>query len=603
MSVSDPSLGSAERLFAAGQPAQAEQVCQLLLRKNPRSTPAMYLLAVIQCQGGRLAEGEAWTRKALNLKPRDPDLLRLRGEALHALGRYAEASEVLRGLTEIVPGEGETWRRLALALHAGGHGEEAISAVMQAIRLDAEDFRAWLEVGDFFLDQGRPDKALIAYGRVLEIQPRLVVAQVNRGIALKEIGRFDEALAAFEAALRLDPNEVNALNNRGMALQQLDRLEEALSAYDAALRVDPNHATVHYNRGAVLLELGRPKDAVAACDAAVRLCPDHAEARYCRSRALLLMGEFQEGWAEYEWRRGIPALRKIWSGVTRPFWRGESLDGRNLLLNAEQGFGDVLQFSRYVPLIAAMGGRVSFRVYPPLVRLIRRSMGEAVDVVRSDAPKPAADFELMLMSAPVVLANRIEGIPARIPYLSAFPDEVEAWRNTLAGLSGLRVGLVWSGGRDTSLSDMARTYRARNLPTRMLSMLGGIPGITWVSLQKGVPAEELAWISPELGLFDATEALGDFADTAALIENLDLVVSVDTAAAHLAAALGKPVWILSRFNGCWRWLLDRTDSPWYPTVRLYRQKAPHAWDEVLARVASDLRDLRDSTCPGDRRAR
>ena len=413
----------------------------------------------------------------------------------------------------------------------------------------------------------------------------------NFGCALRDLGRPEAAAEVLHLCARLYPDHAMCLSNLGSALADLGRREEALALCRKAALALPDSAIAWFNLGCVLQSLERDREAAACFERAIVLAPGYVEAHYNLAEARLRMGEFRAGWREFEWRGRIPKFRRVWSSVSRPFWQGEPLEGRRLLLNAEQGMGDMIQFARYASRIAAMEGEVILRVYPPLVRLMRGSLEKAVTVTSTADPKPDADFELMLMSAPLALEDRIDGIPGKVPYLSAPADEVETWGKRLVDLPGLRVGLVWAGGRRPYDPVAMRTDRKRSLLSRHLKALVGIPGVSWVSLQKGIPAEDLAQVPPDLGLHDFMAEIDDFAGTAALIEALDLVIAVDTAVAHLAGALGKPVWLLSRFNGCWRWLLDRPDSPWYPTLILYRQNSLGDWEEVLGRVARDLERL------------
>jgi hypothetical protein len=333
---------------------------------------------------------------------------------------------------------------------------------------------------------------------------------------------------------------------------------------------------------------------VESYDRALAVRPGFVVAHQNRAYARLLAGDFGRGWADHEWRWRNDA--DPLAAERRPFaealWLGEhSLAGRSILLYAEQGFGDTLQFCRYVRWVADLGASVVLEVPEPLVRLLSGLAGVA-QVVTREASRPTCDYRCPLMSLPLAFQTTLGTIPVRVPYLAADPGNARDWRERLGERRGPRVGLVWSGGFRPHQPSLWSVNARRNVPLAKLAALRH-PGLTFYSLQKGRPAEsELAeliasgWTGPSI--IDWTQALGDFADTAALIENLDLIVSVDTATVHLAGALGKPVWLLNRFDSCWRWLLERTDSPWYPTLRIYRQSAPGDWDGVLERVRADL---------------
>lgn len=456
------------------------------------------------------------------------------------------------------------------------------------------------------------------YGELTRRLPRSWIAFNNLGVALKELKRLDEAALAYERAIALDGG-AQAHSNLGVVLAELDRIGPARAAHARALELAPDSAAVLTNLGAfhflvrdlelaeaalrdalarepdavdaqvklgaVLFESGRPAEAAQILRHAIALAPRHAEAHSYLSMALLAQGDLENGFAEYEWRRahlGFPAM-----DPTIPEWRGGMLEGRTILLYGEQGLGDVLQFARYASVAAAVGGRVLLQVPGPLVRLLASVPGVA-QVIAAGQPLPRFDCHLPLMSLPLVVGTRLDTIPLNIPYLRPDPVDVAAWAERLEGVEGLKVGLVWSGNprphdRDANLVD-----RRRSLPLTAFAPLAGIPGLTFISLQKGEPATEASSPPTGMTLLDRTDAITDFAHTAALVAQLDLVISVDTSVAHLAGALGKPVWVLSRFDACWRWLGNRPDSPWYPTARIFGQPRPGDWPSVMAAVAEAL---------------
>ncbi len=459
------------------------------------------------------------------------------------------------------------------------------------------------------------------YAELTRRLPASWVAFHNLGVALKELGRLDEAVAAYERAVALG-GTAQTHSNLGVALAELERIEPARAAHaraaamqpdsaavqanlgafhfltrdleraEAALRhairLEPDAVDAHVKLGAVLFESGRPAEAATCLRHAVALAPRHAEAHSFLSMALLAQGDLPSGFAEYEWRRAHLGFPRMNPAI--PEWRGGMLTGRTILLYGEQGLGDVLQFARYVSVAAAVGGRVVLQAHRPLVRLLRSVPGVA-EVVEEGQPLPHFDCHLPLMSVPLVVGTRLDTIPANIPYLRPDPAEVADWAERLRGVEGLRVGLVWSGNprphdRDANLVD-----RRRSLPLAALAPLASRTGVTFVSLQKGAAAAEARTPPAGMVLVDQTDAIGDFAHTAALVANLDLVISVDTSVAHLAGAMGKPVWVLSRFDACWRWLGNRTDSPWYPSARVFGQPRPGDWSSVTAQVAEALKTV------------
>jgi hypothetical protein len=382
-------------------------------------------------------------------------------------------------------------------------------------------------------------------------------------------------------------------------LEHLNRLEAALDSYARAIAIDGALAQAYVNRGNVLRQLQRPDEALASCNRALALRPADAEAHLNKALALLAMGDLAAGWREYEWRWRCPdnALFKVKRNFAQPLWLGEEpLAGKAILIHSEQGLGDTLQFCRYVSKVAALGARVFFEVQAPLKRLLAHLEGVTRLLARGD-PLPAFDCHCPLLSLPLAFHTSLSSIPAKVPYLrsrsdSSRPDRRMCWQEKLGAKSKPRVGLVWSGGFRPDQPETWSVNNRRNIPLRLFAPLKH-PGIEFHSLQKGQPAEseltDLAaekWDGP--ALIDHTTVLQDFADTAALIEELDLVISVDTSTAHLAGAMGKPVWILDRFDSCWRWMLGRSDSPWYPTARLYRQDRQGDWSTVIDRVRADL---------------
>ena len=419
-------------------------------------------------------------------------------------------------------------------------------------------------------------------GAAIGRAPALAEPRVGEIEALRRLGCLDDALTAGRDAVRACPAEAGVHTSLGCILFDLQRRDEARAQWATALSLAANHADAHANIGVALLESGDLDGALSALDRAVALAPDNADHHFARAVTLLKKGDPANGFAEYEWRRHWPAFLTLQGKAD---WRGEPLNGRSLLITAEQGLGDALQFCRFVPAAAAMGGAVTLAVAAPLRRLFEH-LGATVRVISLDAISGDFDLWAPLLSLPHLLGTRWETLPTR-PYLSADPAAARVWGERLAGLAGLKVGLVWSGSPRPDNASANRLDRRRSIDIRLLAGLA-CPGVSFVSLQKERPPVP---VPPELALFDLMDEMTDFADTAALIANLDLVIAVDTSTPHLAAAMGKPVWLLSRFDGCWRWLEGRDDSPWYPTLRLYRQTTWGDWSEPLARMAADLREI------------
>jgi Flp pilus assembly protein TadD len=430
---------------------------------------------------------------------------------------------------------------------------------------------------------GRLAEAEAAFRALADRMPDDAEALSNLGAVLNAQQRHAEAEAACRAALSLQPAFWAAWGNLGTALHAQQRRGEAVAAYAEALRRNPGHVNACTNLGVALVEQGRLQAALAVHDAAVELAPEDAEVRCNRALALLAAGDFAHGFAEYEWRWQTPSM--LPHGLTGPCWQGDDPAGRTILVHAEGGLGDTLQFVRYAPLLAARGARVVLRVQPPLVRLLRRMTGP-VAVLSSDDAVPEYDLHCPMLSLPHRFATTLASVPSQVPYLAVDAAKAQTWQTRLDS-NGLRVGLVWAGASRPGMAAAHAMNARRSMPAAALAPLAGIAGVRFVSLQQHQAP-------PWPGMANPMPDCTDFDDTAAVVAGLDLVISVDTSVAHLAGGLGRPVWLLSRYDQCWRWLHGRRDSPWYPGMRLYRQPEPGDWGTVLRAVADDLRALAEA---------
>ena len=410
---------------------------------------------------------------------------------------------------------------------------------------------------------------------------------IDEGIVLGRQGRLDDAAAMFRHALAADPQHPRAYANLAVALERLGRLDESLAAARRAIELAPGDANPHHTLGKTLVKLNRLSEAIASLRRAVQLAPNDAEAHGSLAKALLLSGDFKHGWVEYEWRWKAPSFVEPRRVFAQPQWTGVArLAGKTILLHHEQGFGDTIQFIRYVPMLAQRGADVIVQAPRELVELIRH-MPAAPDVIPIGGSLPQFDFHIPLMSLPLAMNTTLKTIPAQVPYLAAAPKVAQVWAERVKNDGpGVRVGLAWAG-RATHQDDLQRS-----MPLHKLAPLSSAPNVTFYSLQKWDPNHEVQNPPPGMRLIDAAPRLFDFSDSAALIANLDLVIAVDTAVAHLAGAMGKPVWLLLPFSPDFRWLLERSDSPWYPTMRLFRQPRPGDWDPVIAAVAQELATFR-----------
>lgn len=452
----------------------------------------------------------------------------------------------------------------------------AEDATRQAIQTAAEHARAGL----FLASQGRVAEAVVHLSRWAALQPQSFEAHYNFGRALRDLRQHEHAAAEFRAAVRLNPAFAPAWNNLGNTLRDLAALDEAMECYDKALELRPNHAPTYHNLALLFQDRLQTTDAMRAFDKAIELKSDYAEALAGRAMLQLLLGDYENGWRGYEARWAVPQALPP-RGFSQPFWDGSDLKGKTVLLHAEQGFGDTIQFCRYAPLVAQRGAEPIVECQPELRTLLGALPGVRQVMARGE-PLPPFDLHCPLLGLPLRFGTTVVTIPASVPYLSADGGRIAQWREKLAVERAFRIGIVWSGAAGYG------NDRRRSLHLSMLASLARIESVQWYSLQKGDAARQAEHAPHGMRLIDLTADLHDFADTAALITHLDLVICVDTAVAHLAGAMGKAVWTLLPLSPDWRWMLGREESPWYPTMRLYRQPAWGDWASVIEQVAGDL---------------
>jgi len=582
-------------LCRSGQPAQARVICRDILNLQPGHPGACYLVGVMAGQSRDWEGAAEWIGKAIEADPGNADAHCDRGVAFKALGQWDAAILCYDRAIAIRAEHPEAYCNRGNVFYELKRLDAALADYQRAIDIRPDYATALYNRGVVYADLRQWDAALSSYDRAIASKADYAAAHCNRGAVLERLGQFDAAVASYDAAIAIRADYAQAHSNRGNVLRQLGRLEEAHAGCNRALAIQPDNAEAHCNRGATLAEANRLDEAIADYDRAIAKNPGYATAHYNRACARLALGDFERGWVDFEWRRRKQDEEspRATRSFLQPLWLGEeSIAGKTILLHAEQGLGDAIQFCRYAKRVALLGARVILEVHPPLVRLLARLEGVAQLLGQGDA-LPEFDYHCPLMSLPLALKTRLSTVPAHVPYLTADVESTLIWGQRLGEKKRTRVGLVWSGGSRPNMPELWSVNNRRNIPLTRLAPLRN-DGIEFYSLQKGQPAEaELTdlkargWSGPDV--IDFTGLLNDFADTAALIEQLDLVIAVDTSTAHLAGALGKPLWILNRFDSCWRWLMDRDDSPWYPTARLYRQKQPGDWPAVLEKVRFDLR--------------
>jgi tetratricopeptide (TPR) repeat protein len=552
---------------------------------SPFNLPQTMQEAFALHQQGRLREAEKLYARALKAAPDNFDALHMLGLIKAQGNQMGEAHRLIAAALKLNPKAGDAWINLANVLHALKRDVEALDCLDKALALNPSDQHALQNRGSALLSLDRPQDALDCFERLVKQNPRNGEALFNRGVAKARLGQHAAALPDFDAVLASAPGHAEALYNRGTALLELGRSAEAFAALERAVSAAPNHIKAWNNRGRALQELNRHKEAADSFARAIALQKDNADAHFNRALELLALGEWAEGFAEYEWRwkrSGMTDTRRAYRG---PLWLGEyPLRDKCILLHAEQGLGDTIQFARYAPLLARSGMRVVLEVHPALKNLLAGLDGIVSCHTRGD-DLPRYDVHCPLGSLPFALKTEAASIPSDIPYLHAEDDRLARWRPRLEALPGKRVALSWAGNPN-HVND-----RNRSIDARLLEPLMAVEGVSFVSIQRDLRSGDAEWLARQPRLLSLGGELNDMADTAALLTLVDLTVAVDTSVLHLAGALGRPGWALLPFAPDWRWTLSGEQSPWYPQLRLLRQAAAGDWPSVIARAAGELKSF------------
>ena len=606
MSTTAELLATAIQHHQAGRLQSAEQIYRQILAYDPAQADAWHLLGLMAHQVGKQDPALEYIRYAIRLNPDMAAYHSNLGVVYRTLDKLEEAAACWRRAVELQPDFAEAQNNLGNVLAEQGKPEEAIACLRRLLQSRPDYAGAHYNLGNALKNQQHLAEAVACYRRALELQPDYADALNNLGLALKDLDRVDEAIACFQRLIQRKPDHVDAHNNLGNALRKQGKFDAAAACYRRTIALKPDYALAHNNLGLTLKDLGDLDPAVACCRRALELKPDyveahnnlgnalayqgkyeeavaayqealkrqpdHADAHFNRSLVWLRSGDFQRGWPEYEWRWRMKEFRP--PQIRQPLWDGGPLLGRTILLRAEQGFGDTLQFIRYAALVKERGARVLVQCQEPLVRLLASCPGVEA-AIRQEEDLPAFDVHAPLLSLPGLLRTSLTTIPAEVPYLFAEAGLVQQWRTELGPVAGLKIGIAWRG------NPALGTDRVRSFALSCFEPLANLPGVRFFSLQKGPGVEELQDLAGRFPVTELGSRLEDFMDTAAVLEQLDLVIACDTAVAHLAGALGVPVWVAIPFVPDWRWLLDRDDSPWYPTMRLFRQRRPGDWTAVF----------------------
>jgi len=574
-------------LQSQGNFASALEKCRRAITLKPDYAKAYNTMGyVLQMQGDVTRAAENY-RKAIQLRPDFAEAYNHLGVVLSKQENFDEAIENYRQALAISPDYVEAYNNLSIALKALGRLDESIEHCRRALDIDPEFAEAHFNLGNAVKDQGRHEEAIGQYRRALTINPDYAEVYNNLAITLNELNRYEEAADNCRRAIRLKCDYAEAYNNLGIILRNQGQFTAAIENYERAIRLEPQFHEAHYNLGNCLKELGRCEDAIKNYQKAIQIKPDYAQAHWNLSHAFLLSGDLKSGWEGYQWRRN-PELEILTypHHHDKPQWDGSAFAGKRILVHCEQGLGDSLQFARYLPMVKARGGTVIFEAWKPLHGVLRDFPGidELLELSLTKRTDAAFDLSVSLMDLPGIFDTTLDSIPADVPYIHAEQERAKQWRERLC-CDGFKIGIVWAG------SPAHGNDRNRSCPLELFAPLAGIDGVRLYGLQKGPAATQLDRLPSTVGIESFAEDLEDFADTAALIAGLDLIISVDTAPAHLAGAMARPTWVLLPFAPDWRWMLDRSDSPWYPTMRLFRQRGWGDWRGVFEELTQELQML------------
>ena len=564
-----------------------EQLYLQLNKSNPDDSDVLHSLGVIAFQKKQYKISQQWINKAIAKNPFIPQFHNTLGIILEALGKFDQAISAYRQAVSLKPDYAEAYHNMAVAMQSQGHYAAAVEKCRHAVLLKPDYVQAYntmafsLEKQDFY------DEAIENYRQALLLDPDFAEAYNHLGVVLNDMGRTAEAIDNFRNALKREPGYAEVYNNMGIALKEQEEFSEAIASFEKALQLDPDFAEAYYNLGNSLRDEGRCAGAIDNYKKAIGLKPDYAQAHWNLSLALLLNGNYSEGWKGYKWRRNVNLkVLTDYHCTGKPRWDGSSFKSKRLLVHHEQGLGDNIQFVRYLPMVKARGGTVVFETLKPLVNLLRGFPGvdELVEYVPNRKLPLEYDVYTSLLDMPHIFKTTVETIPSQVPYIFADLSRSRYWREELIGPE-LKVGIVWAGSPEHG------NDRFRSCSLKHFASLGEIEGVRLYSLQKGSAARQMEEFEGTVSMTNISKHFNDFTDTAAAIDNLDLIISVDTSVLHLSGAMAKPTWALIPYAPEWRWMLNRQDSPWYPTMRLFRQSYWNDWDSVFGRVTEELKAI------------
>lgn len=556
------------------------------LQINPQHAASYNNLGVVFHEQERFDEAIELYERAIANEPKYADAHYNRGNALKELERYEEALASYEDSIALSPNHAESHFNKGNALKDLKRFEEALASYNKAISLKPNYADANINKGNVLQELGCLEEAVHNFNQAITVNPRSEKSWLGLGIALRELKQSEESLLAFDKAIQFKPDYAEAYCNKGLTLQNLRHFDEAVTCYDQAILLKPDYADAFCNKGACLSDLRKIEEGIACVERAIEIDPQHIHAHWNKSLFHLLSGNLKTGWQEYEWRWDMLEKEKKHTPrvFTQPLWLGkESIQGKTILLHAEQGLGDTLQFCRYASLVANLGATVILEVQAPLGKLLSNLEGVS-QVVAPGEPLPQFDYQCPLLSLPLALKTEIDNIPALAKYLVSDEKKLAHWQSILGEKKLPRVGIVWSGNAGYG-NDINRSISLNDLIDHLPD------NCEYISLQKEIRDTDRQILNLDKKIRHFGGAFQDFLDTAALCDSMDLVISVDTSVAHLAGALGKPTWIMLPHNSDWRWLLEREDSPWYPSVKLYRKPTTGSWDAIMSRIQKDLKGI------------
>lgn len=566
-------------LFQTGRASQSIEFLRRAHQGEPKNEMYAFAYGEAAREAGDLESAIAAYRLALQTNPRHFDIHLALATSLHRLDRGEEAVVHFAKCVEIDPMNALAHCNLGAAWQSIRQFDQSLASYLKSVELNPKLAQAWNNLGNLYHQISQLEKAEEAYRKALEIRPQYVEAIANLGDLLQTTGKLDEAKSLYQKARDQGDQSPEIFYNEGNLYLKLDEYERALACYEEAIRVRPTMHQPYSNRGVAYLAQGDVRRAMASYQKAIALKPDFVDAHWNRSLAWLVTGNYEQGWPEHEWRW---KLKKYYRRrFSQPLWEGERFEGKRLLIFVEQGLGDTMHFARYLPMVKALGGTVILEVQPPVETLMKVAPG-VDEVVLQNKTLPEFDLQVPMICLPRIFKTKIETIPSVIPYLNRPSVEKPLlWEKT----DRPRIGFVWAG------SPVHDNDRNRSCPLEKLIPLFENQSKSWVSFQKGPATEKLSTLSPDFQVEDWGSRFRDFVDTAWALDEIDLLITVDTSVAHLAGAFGKKTWLILPFNPDWRWMLDREDSPWYPSFRIFRQDRTRRWETVVEQMKEALSNL------------